>query len=275
MLRIETSASIRGYADVPAMPMPMPKPKTHSRYTGLLVVDKPLHMTSMDVVRRVRHAAGFAKTGHAGTLDPLATGVVVCCLGKATKHIDRLMATTKVYDAVVDLSAFTATDDREGDRSEVDVPEPPTRERIESTLTRFVGDIEQTPPAYSALHVGGKRAYTRARAGEAVSLPTRRVRIDALDLRRYDWPELELTVTCGKGVYIRSLARELGEALGTGGHLAALRRTAVGPYTLQHAVTTDRLEHPIAQPDLLPIPGEATERAHVGGLPPGKPGSFH
>jgi tRNA pseudouridine55 synthase len=235
----------------------MPKPRTHSRYTGLLVVDKPLHMTSMDVVRRVRKAAGFAKTGHAGTLDPLATGVVLCCLGKATKCIDRLMDTTKVYHAVVDLSAFTTTDDREGDRTEVGVSEPPTREQIEGTLPRFLGEIDQMPPAYSALHVGGKRAYELARSGEAVSLATRRVRIDAIEPGRYDWPELELTVTCGKGVYIRSLARELGQALGTGGHLASLRRTAVGPYSLEHAVPIERLEHPIDQTDLLPLPGDA------------------
>ncbi|MFW5682051.1 MAG: tRNA pseudouridine(55) synthase TruB [Phycisphaeraceae bacterium] len=234
----------------------MPKPRTHSRYTGLLVVDKPLGLTSMDVVRRVRHAAGFAKTGHAGTLDPLATGVVVCCVGNATKVIDRLMDTTKVYDTVIDLSAFTATDDREGDRDEVDVPMPPAREQIEQILPEFLGEIDQMPPAYSAIHVGGKRAYERARSGERVELGARRVRIDALDLRRYDWPELELTVTCGKGVYIRSIARELGQRLGTGGHLRSLRRTAVGRFTLAQAVTIERLEQPIDQSDLLPLPGE-------------------
>ena len=127
------------------------------------------------------------------------------------------MNTTKVYHAVVDLSAFTATDDREGERTEVDVPEPPPRRHIERTLPLFLGDIDQQPPAYSAIHVGGRRAYELARAGEEVELATRRVRIDAIELRRYDWPELELVVTCGKGVYIRSLARELGQSLGTGG----------------------------------------------------------
>ena len=144
----------------------MPKPRTHSRYTGLLVVDKPVGLSSMDVVRRVRKAAGFAKTGHAGTLDPLATGVVLCCLGKATRLIDRLMDTTKVYHAVVDLSAFTATDDREGERTEVRVTEPPSHQDIERTLPRFLGEIDQQPPAYSAIHVGGRRAYELARAGE-------------------------------------------------------------------------------------------------------------
>lgn len=232
----------------------MPKPRTHSRFTGLLVVDKPLHASSMDVVRRVRSAAGFAKTGHAGTLDPLATGVVVCCLGKATKLIDRLMDTTKVYHAVVDLSAFTTTDDREGQRTDVHVTEPPNRERIEAALPRFLGEIDQVPPAYCALHVNGRRAYQLARAGQRVELPTRRVRIDDIRIHCYHWPELELTVTCGKGVYIRSLARELGQALATGGHLAALRRTAVGPYTLERAVPFSRLDRPIDQPDLLPPP---------------------
>ena len=232
----------------------MPKPRTHSRYTGLLVVDKPEGLTSMDVVRRVRRAAGFAKTGHAGTLDPLATGVVICCLGRATKHIDRLMAATKAYRTVIDLSAFTPTDDREGDRTEVAVTTPPTREAVEAVLPRFLGDIEQKPPAYSAIHVAGRRAYQRARAGEVVDLPPRRVRIDALAVLDYAWPRLELAITCGKGVYIRSLGRELGQALGAGGHLASLRRTAVGPYTLSQAVPMDRLDRPIEQADLLDMP---------------------
>lgn len=253
----------------------MPRPKTHSRYTGLIVVDKPVGLSSMDVVRRVRKAAGFAKTGHAGTLDPLATGVVLCCLGKATRLIDRLMDTTKVYHAAVDLSAFTATDDREGERSEVDVPEPPPRRHIERTLRLFLGDIDQQPPAYSAIHVGGRRAYELARAGEEVKLATRRVHIEAIELRRYDWPELELTVNCGKGVYIRSLARELGQRLGTGGHLLSLRRTAVGPYTLQHAVPIDRFEHPIGPSDLLTMLGQPrTPHATEGDPQPGKPGDF-
>lgn len=222
--------------------------------TGLLVVDKPLGWSSMDVVRRVRRAAGNAKVGHAGTLDPLATGVVVCCLGNATKLIDSLMGLTKVYEAEVDLSAFTPTDDREGEREEVAVAAEPTLDALRHALARFIGEIDQRPPAFSAIHVNGQRAYKLARRGEDVNLGTRRVRIDAIELLHYDWPIATLRITCGKGTYIRSLARELGEALGTGGHLAALRRTAVGPYDLTNAADENRLQSPIAESDLILMP---------------------
>lgn len=231
------------------------------RYTnrdihGLLVVDKPLGLSSMDVVRRVRRAAGNAKTGHAGTLDPLATGVVICCLGKATKHIDQLMGLTKVYDAEVDLSAFSATDDREGERQVVAVVAPPSEGDLLAALGRFIGDIAQKPPAYSAVHVDGQRAYKMARRGEVVELASRTVRIDGIALLHYAWPIAAIRVTCGKGTYIRSLARDLGMELRTGGHLASLRRLAVGPYDLTGAVTIERLREPITQADLLPMPGD-------------------
>ncbi len=224
---------------------------------GLLVVDKPLGVSSMDVVRRVRRAAGLGrrfKVGHAGTLDPLATGVVVCCLGKATRAVEQLMGLTKVYDAVVDLSAFTTTDDREGERQEVAVAQIPDEATVRQVLATFIGEVEQVPPVYSAVHVDGQRAYKLARRGEQPDMPARTVRIDAIELNRYDWPLLDITVTCGRGTYIRSLARDIGVRLGTGGHLASLRRTAVGPYTLDKAVTFDRLESPLRQEDLLPTP---------------------
>jgi tRNA pseudouridine55 synthase len=218
---------------------------------GLLVVDKPLVWSSMDVVRRVRRAAGGVKTGHAGTLDPLATGVVVCCLGKATREVEKLMGLTKVYEAEVDLSAFTATDDREGDRQEVAVATPPVELQVRAALAGFVGHIEQTPPAFSAVHVAGRRAYKLARKGEAVELPSRTVRVDAIELLEYAWPVARLRITCGRGTYVRSIARDLGAALKTGGHLASLRRRAVGPYDLTMAVTAERLERPITQGDLI------------------------
>lgn len=224
---------------------------------GLLVVDKPLGVSSMDVVRRVRRAAGLGrrfKVGHAGTLDPLATGVVVCCLGKATRAVEQLMGLTKVYDAVVDLSAFTTTDDREGERQEVAVTQIPDEATVRQVLATFIGEVEQVPPVYSAVHVDGQRAYKLARRGEQPDMPARTVRIDAIELNRYDWPLLDITVTCGRGTYIRSLARDIGVRLGTGGHLASLRRTAVGPYTLDKAITFDRLESPLRQEDLLPTP---------------------
>ena len=233
----------------------MSRQKVKSDLSGLIVVDKALGMSSMDVVRRVRRAAGKAKTGHAGTLDPLATGVVICCLGKATKSVEKLMGQPKVYETCVDLSAFTQTDDLEGEREEVDVPEPPTRALIQAVLPQFIGDaIEQTPPIYSAIHVNGQRAYKLARKGESVEMPTKIVRIDAIDILDYAWPNLTLSIRCGRGTYIRSLGRDIGKKLNTGGHLTALRRTAVGEYTLEKAHPIDRFESPITQDDLLPIP---------------------
>jgi len=225
-----------------------------SALEGLLVVDKPLGWSSMDVVRRVRHAAGFVKTGHAGTLDPLATGVVVCCLGRATRAVEALMAQPKRYETVIDLSAFTSTDDREGPRQEVMVERPPTEAEIDEALQGFVGEIEQAPPAYSAIHVEGKRAYDLARAGEQVELPKRVVRVDGIQRLGYAWPELTLAIDCGKGFYVRSLARDLGARLGCGGHLASLRRTAVGEYDLSRAVGPERLMEPIGADDLWPTP---------------------
>ncbi|MEM1212851.1 MAG: tRNA pseudouridine(55) synthase TruB [Planctomycetota bacterium] len=230
------------------------RPKYKTFWDGVLVVDKPVGVTSMDVVRRVRHSAGFCKTGHAGTLDPLASGVLVCCLGKATSLIDRLMAREKRYDASVDLSAFTTTDDAEGERTEVAVKSPPVLEEIEAACAGLTGTIMQRPPAYSAVHVDGQRAYAMARKGEAVELKARPVVVESIEVVRYAYPELELRVVCGKGVYIRSLARDLGEALGTGGSLSGLRRTAVLPFTLEDAVGVvgwERCGEPIGQADLI------------------------
>lgn len=218
---------------------------------GLLVVDKPLGWSSMDVVRRVRRAAGGAKTGHAGTLDPLATGVVVCCLGKATGWVERLMGLTKVYEARIDLSGFTTTDDREGGLEVVPVSDPPTEQGVRAALGRFVGQIRQRPPAYSAVHVGGQRAYRLARRGERFTVPEKVVRVDRIDLLEYRWPIAVVRVECGRGTYIRSLARDVGVALGTGGHLAGLRRLAVGRFGLSMAVEQQRLSQPITQDDLL------------------------
>jgi tRNA pseudouridine55 synthase len=220
---------------------------------GLLVIDKPPGISSMEVVRRVRRSGGHCKTGHAGTLDPLATGVLICCLGRATKRVDQLMGLTKVYDATIDLSAFTSTDDAEGEREPVELARPPAPGAVRAALDRHTGDIAQRPPAYSAIKVGGRRAYKLARAGDAVELAPRTVRIESIDLHRYDWPRLEITVTCGKGTYIRALARQLGQALGTGGYLAALRRTAIGPYTIEHAWPLDALPQPINPEHLIEV----------------------
>jgi tRNA pseudouridine55 synthase len=219
---------------------------------GLLVVDKPLGWSSMEVVRRVRHAAGGVKTGHAGTLDPLATGVVVCCLGPATRLVEQLMGLPKIYEARIDLSAFTTTDDREGPRTEVAVPVPPDEAALRVVLATFVGQVQQTPPNFSAVHVAGQRAYKLARRGQEVELAARTVRIDAVELLSYVWPVAQVRVHCGRGTYIRAIARDLGVKLGTGGHLAGLRRTAVGRFDLSRAVTAERLRQPLTQADLLP-----------------------
>ncbi len=232
----------------------MRRQKVISTLCGLIVVDKAIGMSSMDVVRRVRRAAAGAKTGHAGTLDPLATGVVICCLGKATKCVEKLMGQPKAYDTVIDLSAFTNTDDLEGEREEVAVATPPTREQVEAVIPNFIGEIQQTPPIYSAIHINGQRAYKLARKGEAVEMPIKTVRIDNIDILDYAWPNLTLSINCGRGTYIRSLGRDIGKALNTGGHLASLRRTAVGGYTLEKSHPIDRFESPISQDDLLPIP---------------------
>lgn len=224
-----------------------------SNVDGVLVVDKPLAMTSFGVVARVRRLSGGVRTGHAGTLDPLATGVLVLALGKATKSIERLMATDKRYRTIVDLSAFTTTDDREGERTEVIVPTPPSLETVGAVITRFVGMIQQRPPAYSAMKIGGRRAYALARAGDVPELPPRPVRIDAISIERYAFPELELNIRCGKGTYVRSLARDIGVALGTGGHCATLRRTAVGPFTEAMAVALERLPQRLGQDDLITV----------------------
>lgn len=218
---------------------------------GLLVVDKPLGWSSMDVVRRVRRAAGGARTGHAGTLDPLATGIVVCCLGSATRCVERLMGLPKVYEAQIDLAAFTPTDDREGAREPVAVERPPSDSAVRAALETFLGRIEQVPPAFSAVHVGGRRAYEMARKGLDVAPAARMVHVHAIETLEYAWPIAGVRITCGRGTYIRSIARDLGRRLGTGGHLASLRRTAVGDHDLAVAVKPERLEQPIEQADLL------------------------
>lgn len=225
---------------------------------GLLLIDKPEGPTSMDVCRAVRRrlvAAGApkrVKVGHAGTLDPLATGLLVVLVGKATRLCDRYMAGEKRYLAGVDLSRTSATDDREGPIHEVENPAPPTLDAIRAALPRFVGAIMQAPPAFSAVKVGGERAYRLARKNKAPTLSPRPVVIHAVDIVEYAWPILRLDVRCGKGVYIRSLARDLGAVLGVGGMLHSLRRTRVGPFSVDGAAPLETLPARLSQSDLLP-----------------------
>lgn len=217
---------------------------------GILVVDKPLNLTSMNVcsIVRGRLKAGGApkriKVGHGGTLDPLATGVLVVLIGKATKMCDEVMAGVKGYLTTVDLSQISTTDDLEGEKTPVVPGSIPTLEEIERACKKWTGDVQQTPPAYSAIKVNGKRAYAMARRGEEVKLEPRTVRIDSIRVVEFAWPMLTIDVVCGKGTYIRSLGRDIGAELDAGGMLTALRRTRVGRFTLEEAVALDDVPNP-------------------------------
>ncbi|WP_344678808.1 tRNA pseudouridine(55) synthase TruB [Saccharopolyspora taberi] len=218
---------------------------------GLLVVDKPAGMTSHDVVARVRRIMGTRKVGHAGTLDPMATGVLVLGLERATKLLGHLAMDTKAYLATVRLGAATTTDDSEGEvLSEVDASGV-DEAAVRAGISGLTGDLQQVPSSVSAVKVNGRRAYELARSGEQVELAARPVtvsRFDVLALRREERAtELDVLVECSSGTYVRALARDLGAELGVGGHLAALRRTRVGPFGLATARTLEALE---AEPGL-------------------------
>lgn len=203
---------------------------------GVLVVDKPQGLTSFDVVREVRRALGVKKAGHTGTLDPMATGVLPVCVGDATKIAQFITEATKAYDATVRLGVTTDTLDADGKvLAERPVPEI-SREVLEAALQRFRGTFAQTPPMYSAVKVGGRRLYELARNGEEVERAARQVTVYELVLRDFSATEVKLSVRSSKGFFVRSLAADLGEALGCGAHLTALRRTQSGPFTLAQAL---------------------------------------
>ncbi len=210
---------------------------------GLLNIHKPPGPTSHDIVARVRRMLpGKTKVGHAGTLDPFAEGVLVLCVGKATRLAEYVQGRAKAYRAEVTLGATSETDDSQGEVAIVEDVTPPQRSDIEAALERFVGEIRQVPPAHSAVHVDGERAYRLARRGRKVDLPARGVQVHGIAFVRYDWPRLTIDVNCGSGTYIRSLARDIGEALGVGGHCSALTRTAVGDFTLDRARPIDAVD---------------------------------
>lgn len=227
---------------------------------GVLVVNKSGGFTSMDVCAIVRSrlkrggAPKRVKVGHAGTLDPMATGVLVVMVGKATRMSDAMMLGEKEYLAEVDLSRRSDTDDAEGNVSEVVLErEVPTHEEVGGALAGFVGEIMQRPPAFSALKVGGRKSYDLARAGKAVELAARPVMIHEARLEAYAWPLARVWVRCGKGTYIRSLARDLGAGLGVGGMLTALQRTRVGAWTLAMSATLDELPQTLLQEHLTSV----------------------
>lgn len=223
-------------AKIPAMTRRRNKGKA---IHGWLVIDKPLGMSSAKAVAEVKRLTGAAKAGHGGTLDPLASGVLPIALGEATKTTAWAMAGTKTYEFTVRWGQATDSDDAEGDVvAESGVR--PDETSILAVLSDFVGDIEQLPPIYSALKVDGRRAYQRAREGEDVKLEPRTVRIDRLSLTSLpDADHAAFEVTCGKGTYVRSIARDLAEKLGTYGHISSLRRTAVGGLEINSAIALD------------------------------------
>ncbi|GGF38483.1 tRNA pseudouridine synthase B [Marmoricola endophyticus] len=230
---------------------------------GLAVVDKPPGMTSHDVVSRVRRLAGTRKVGHAGTLDPMATGVLVLGVGRATRLLGHLTLTEKSYDATVRLGVATTTDDAEGEVVSTRPAGGLDEDGVRAALAEQVGDRDQVPSAVSAVKVDGRRAYARVRDGEQVVLEPRRVRIEAIgvhDVRRAgESLDLDVSVRCSSGTYVRAIARDLGERLGVGGHLTALRRTRVGPFDLDVARTLEQLAEqwrpvPIADAARLAFP---------------------
>ena len=235
---------------------------------GFLNVNKPAGPTSHDVVLQVRRLIGRAtgskraKVGHAGTLDPFADGVLVICLGPATRLAEYVQRHEKRYTAEVTLGATSITDDPEGQISQQAVAEPPTAEQVRETLPSFVGQIGQVPPAHSAVHVGGRRSYKIARAGEVPQLRPRRVRIDQIELLSYEWPKLAIDVRCGTGTYIRALARDIGARLGVGGYCSRLTRTQVGPFKLANSVEPSAIDLPMDLADPLFGLGEM-ERVRV------------
>ena len=213
--------------------------------SGLVVVDKPGGMTSHDVVARVRRLAGTRKVGHAGTLDPMATGVLVLGVQRATRLLGHLTLTEKAYDATVRLGVSTTTDDAEGEVLSTASTAALDESSVRTAAERMVGTLQQVPSSVSAVKVEGRRAYARVRAGEAVELQARTVTVHEIVVREVrtgtDVLDLDLAVRCSSGTYVRAIARDLGAGLGVGGHLTALRRTAVGPFTLDSARSLDEL----------------------------------
>jgi tRNA pseudouridine55 synthase len=250
---------------------------------GIVVVDKPGGMTSHDVVARIRRLAGTRRVGHAGTLDPMATGVLIVGVGKATRLLGYLTLTEKEYVATIRLGQSTTTDDAEGEPAGGAPAAGIKRDAIDAEVAKLTGDIWQVPPGVSAIKVGGQRAYKLTRAGAAPDLAARLVTVyeftidssrtvstfprgdDSPSTPRQtgEWLDLDATIRCSSGTYIRALARDLGKALGTGGHLTALRRTSVGPYTIAQASTLDFLSERLVVTPLAEAAAAAFKRVDL------------
>jgi len=205
----------------------------------VLLIDKPLHWTSFDIVRKIRNSIGIKKVGHAGTLDPLASGLLVVCTGKFTKKINEYMAAEKEYTGTITLGAVTPTYDSESDPEQFKDISGISHEKVIEATKSFIGDIMQFPPVYSAIKKDGVALYELARRGEAVDLEARPVTIKTFEITSINMPQVEFKVTCSTGTYIRSLANDFGASLGCGGYLSALRRTKIGELDVQNAQTIE------------------------------------
>lgn len=232
---------------------------------GVLNIDKPVDMTSHDVVDYVRKLTGERRVGHGGTLDPFATGVLVVAIGKATRLLEYTRALRKTYHAVCMLGATSDTDDRTGKISKFKAQHTKQipKLNIQTILKQFTGEIEQTPPAYSAVKIQGKKMYELARSGTQVDAKSRHVTVYDIKLLHYKYPELELEITCGSGTYIRAIARDLGKNLGTGGYAKSLRRLAIGDFTAEDAVPLTGLVATNMATHLLPPEGLVSHLPHI------------
>ncbi|HSX01943.1 MAG TPA: tRNA pseudouridine(55) synthase TruB [Candidatus Saccharimonadia bacterium] len=216
---------------------------------GLLLINKPIGITSFDVIRALRRQTGVRKIGHAGTLDPLASGLMLMLFGTACKQAQVLTKLDKRYVAQLTLGATSSTGDGEGDKTSVSSRVPESAE-ITPVLAAFTGEITQVPPIYSAIKVGGQEAYKHARAGRSVEMPSRQVKIYDNQLLSYDYPIIELSAHVSSGTYIRTLAEDVGRALGTGAYLSGLVRTEVGQYDLSEALVLDQVDGAAAETHL-------------------------
>jgi tRNA pseudouridine55 synthase len=214
----------------------------------VLLVDKPLHWTSFDIIRKLRNIFRIKKIGHAGTLDPLATGLLIVCTGKFTKKINEYMGMEKEYTGTITLGAVTPTYDLESEPEQHQPFSHITKEEVVKVFQSFTGPIMQFPPAHSAIKVDGKRLYQLAREGKEVKLEARAVIIYECELTRFELPEVDFRVVCGTGTYIRSLAKDVGESLGCGGYLSKLVRTRIGEFLLENALTPEQVEAEFVAP---------------------------
>ncbi len=218
----------------------------------ILLIDKPLDWTSFDIVNKIRSKLGYKlkikklKVGHAGTLDPKATGLVIVCTGKKTKTIDLIQAEEKEYIATLKLGATTPSFDLETEEDSNCSTEHISLENINDSLAPFIGEIDQVPPVFSAIKINGKRAFSYARKGKEVEMESRKIKIDDIKILDFKLPYLVLKINCSKGTYIRAIARDLGEKLGCGAYLTGLRRTRIGDYNVEDAMTIDNFEENIS-----------------------------